>query len=463
MPQFGSDAGRSRQLERRSGGRARPPSPDGSPRQSLQVTPAAFKQILIKYLRRQTRYGRMFCVAVLEILEYEQVKRTLGPQAALNLNRVGQEVITRCIRDADRMCGACPGKYLLLLPDTDAGNARIALERLAQLTAAARTHYHHKQLRASCSYRIVESSPYGSDPEVLLSALGFEIDEDGNLNQRGAPELAGGADLVRGEPFSGSFGVWLQRYREMEIGGASPGAGKLMVARGSARDLWRDSTPVCVRVVEPAQAGTTFGTDQVDTLSRRSRVLQAVDHPGVVGCVDYHLKDRRSFYLVQDAFEGKPLAEYLSGSRIDGLTVLDWALQICNSIVYLQGLMPPVVPPPPAKDSIVVSADKDVVLIGFELQYLFPAAHGPGQISGDEMMAVAQGRPVAAYTSVLAGFADLAAWLLEHLDHPPDRLASLFARLRQDELPPDLNTVYKLRAALRRIWEAERLQAVAGS
>lgn len=463
MPQFGSDAGRSRQLERRSGSRARQPNPDRSPRQSLQVTPAAFKQILIKYLRRQTRYGRAFCLAVIEILEYEQVKKTLGPQAALQLNRLGQDVLTKYIRDADRLCGGCPGQYLLLLPDTDADSARQALERLAQFTSASRTHYHHKQLRASCSYRLVDSAPYGSDPEILLSALGFEIGEDGHLNQRPAPELAGRADLMRGESFSGSFVVWIKRYRCLEIGSAPGGGDQLKIAWGSARDLWRDSKPVRVSVIEPVKADTAFDTEHIESLARRSRVLQSINHPGVVGCTDYHLKDHLSYYLVQDALGGQILPDYVSASQIDSLTVLDWALQICNSIIYLQGLMPPVVPPPPAKDSIIVSGDKHLVLTGFEIQYLFPAAHEPSQISADEMIAVAQGRPVAAYTAVLAGFAELVSWLLASLDTPPERLVSLFARLRTENLPPDLNTVYKLRSALKRIWEAERLQIVAGS
>jgi len=459
MPQFGSDAGSSRQLERRSGRRARGPAPSASPRQSQQTTPATFKQILIKYLRRQARYNRTFSLAVLDILEYEQVKKTLGPQAAQELHRLAQDVLTRFMRDADRLCGASPGQFLLLLPDTDAEGGRLALERLAQCTAQAKSHYHHKHLRPSCSFRMVDSGQYGSDPEILLDCIGFAIDEDGQLSKRTSPELQVRADLMRNEPFNGSFSVWSQRYESADMSSLSAAGDQLKISAASARDLWRSSRPVQIRILEAAAADATFEGELIESLARRLRVLQSIDHPGVVGCIDYHLKERRSLYLVQDVLDGPTLTEYLSMASIDSLTVLDWALQICNSIIYLQGLMPPVVPSAPSKSSLIVSADKHLVLTGFEIQYLFPAWHEPTQISGEEIMAVNQGRPVPAFTNVITGFAELIRWLIASLCDPSEQLTTLFARMGGDLLPADLNTVYKLRSALKRIWDWQRLQA----
>src|SRR4030095_8629176 len=301
MPEFVSDAGSSRQLERRSGRRSRGPAPDASPGQSKQVTPAAFKQILIKYLRRQTRYGRTFSLAVLEILEYEQVKKTLGPQAAQQLHRLGQDVLTKYMRDADRLCGACPGHVLLPLHDTDVDGARVALERLTQFTAAAKSHYHHKQLRASCAFRVVDASSYGSDPEVLLDALGVGIGEDGQLHQHPAPELTERADLMRGATFSGNFGVWWQRYADVDVSIEYGCGNYLKITSGTAGDLWRNSKSVRIKIIEPPRVDATFDSELIESLARRLRVLQSINHPGVVACIDYHLKDRRSLFLVEDA------------------------------------------------------------------------------------------------------------------------------------------------------------------
>jgi hypothetical protein len=415
----------------------------------------------MKYIRRQARYGRSFCLTVVEILEYEQVKKVYGPQAAQQLHRLGQDVCARYMRAADRMCGDYRGRYLMLLPDTQPDEAARALERLVQLISSAKTHYHHKQLRASCSFRIVDSRQFGSDPEVLLGALGFKIDEEGSLILETGPSPAC-QGAISAQPFSGDFEAWAQRYAEMVSVGEERQGIHLRVSRRAALDLWQGGRkPVTVKVIEPGVPDKTFDTSTLELLARRARVLQAIDHPGVLGLIDYHLKDRRKLYLVQETISGVTLSDYASRHDIGSFDVLDWALQICNSVIYLQGLMPPVVPPPPDERSFVVSEQKHLVLFDFEVPYLFPDWYQPGQMSGEDILAVAQGRPVAAYTPVLSGFACLMRSLVVRVCDPSGDFAALLQRFKDGEVPAEYNTFFKLRAAVKQIWDSERLRTAA--
>lgn len=456
------EAGLGRPLERRAGARRKAQrAPAQMSRQAVAVTAAAFKQVLIKYIRRQARYGRSFCLAVIEILEYEQVKKAYGPQAAQQLHRLGQDVCARYVRAADRMCSDYPGRYLLLLPDTQPDEAARALDRLAQLMSSAKTHYHHKQLRASCSFRLVDSRQFGSDPEVLLGALDFKIDEQGRLTlETGTSPAYQGA--MSAQAFSGGFEAWVQRYAEMVPVREEREGTHLRVSRLAALDLWRGGRkPVTVKVIEPALPDKTFDTSTLELLARRARVLQTIDHPAVLGLVDYHLKDRRKLYLVQETISGATLADYASRHDIGSFDVLDWALQICNSIIYLQGLMPPVVPPPPDERSFMVSEQKHLVLVDFEVPYLFPDWYQPGQMSGEEILAVAQGRPVAAYTPVLSGFARVMRSLVARVSDPCGDFAALLQRFTDGEVPARYNTFFKLRAGVKQIWDSERLRTAA--
>lgn len=443
-------------LERRAGRRARRAPPPPSARPTLLVSASAFKQTLMKYIRRQARYGRTFCLASIEILEYEQVKNTLGAHAAQQLHRLGQDVCLKYLRDADRLCGAQPGQFLLLLPDTDPQGARQALERLAQLMGTAKAHYHHKQLRASASFHIVDSAQQGSDPEVLLGELGFKIDEGGNLGRHLGPDRAYRGAMAQA-PFCGDFDVWSERYADIKLEGEGLYGENLRVSRLSARDCWRGGKPVQMRLIEPDQPDTSLEADFLDLIARRARVLQSIDHPGLLSTADYHLQDRRKLCLVQDRLDGPILGDYLLVEEIDGLTLLDWALQILGSIIYLQGLMPPLVPPPPGDSSFIVGSGKHLVLVEFEIPYLFPNWHQPSQISAEEILAVAQGRPVAAYAPVLTGLARLMSELISRLPHPPGELAALLSCLQTEELPAEWNTVFKLRSAVKRIWDKERV------
>lgn len=453
------EAGLGRPLERRAGARRKAKRPlVQASRQAVAVTAAAFKQVLMKYIRRQARYGRSFCLAVIEILEYEQVKKVYGAQAAQQLHRLGQDVCAGYMRAADRMCGDYPGRYLLLLPDTQPDEAARALERLVQLMSSAKTHYHHKQLRASCSFKIVDSRQVSSDPEVLLGALGFRIDEQGGLTLETGPSPAYPGD-ISAQPFWGRFEAWAKRYTELVCVRQERKGTHLKVTRLTALDLWQDGCkPVTVKVIEPSLPGKTFDTSTLELLARRARVLQAIDHPGVVGLIDYHLKDRRKLYLVQQTISGVTLADYASRHYIGRFDVLDWALQICNSIIYLQGLMPPVVPPPPDERSFVVSEQKHLVLVDFEIPYLFPDWYECGQMSGQDILAVAQGRPVAAHTPVLSGFARLMRSLAERVCDPFSDFAALLQRFTAGEVPAEYNTFFKLRAAVKQIWDSERLR-----
>src|SRR5437868_7107745 len=178
MPQEEYSSKQDQFLERRAGSGKRGGSNVSGKRHPVLVSPAAFKQQLIKYCQRQTKHDRVFCLAALRILEYDKAVQEYGKVVAEQLTRLVHDVLEKSLRDADRVCTPVLGRYLLLLPDTDEAGANSALNRVAQTVGAARMHYKHRQLHASCAFIIAGSQKFGSDAEALLDAVGYNLDED---------------------------------------------------------------------------------------------------------------------------------------------------------------------------------------------------------------------------------------------------------------------------------------------
>lgn len=413
------------------------------------LTSAAFRQVLIKCSQRFVRQGRGFSLIALQVLEFEQVKRSLSDQAADQLSNLACSTFLKGIRGADRLCVAKPGHFIILMPDTDAAGAQVAVDRLCHLVAQAKSHFKHKPLRASCSYKVAHCEQFLGDAEAMLRSLGYSFDNDGELG------FAGQSQSLRLESseapgLGGGFVSWFERYEITGQCDLEEFGDVLQLTRLAAKDQWASDRPVRIRVAEMS-SGTAFDTDVLAVLARRSRVLQSIDHPGIDAIIDFQVKDNRALYLVNKRRAEPSLAEFLeTANAFDSDLISQWAVQICNSLIYLQSLMPPVVPASLSFGCFIVNDQKHLVLVDYELPYLLPAFCQGFNLSELEIQAVIQGRPTPAYEPVVRSLGRMLGRLAG--DAGGERkFVELLERLQAEKLPADLNTIYKVRSALKAV------------
>jgi GGDEF domain-containing protein len=407
------------------------------------LAPSAFRQALTRLSQRLTRNGREFVLALLTILEYEEVKRVLGDQAAAELNNLGLSICARYTRAADRFCNPEPGRFLIVMPDCSVAGAQSATDRLSALIAGSRIHHKHKQLRASCSSQVADYKPHAGDPEAMLWELGYFFDEFSELQSYACGHWAGRKPY---QVFGGQLSCWFSRYERLDAPEKRSTNEGLHIEYFRAHDCWSAGKAVQVRSIT---LSTAFDSAAVELLARRGRALQAIDHPGVLPLLDFHMQDDRQLFLVTEQVCQPDLARFVASEKHLKLEMLaDLLLQLCNSLIFLQSVIPPVVPPPLTASNLLVGGDNHLLLVEYELPYLFPALHKSASISDNEMHAVAHGKAVPAYTAVIASFASLFENLLP-AGIDGSGLAELLSRVAGTDLPPKLNTIYKIRAAIK--------------
>ena len=82
-----------------------------------------------------------------------------------------------------------------------------------------------------------------------------------------------------------------------------------------------------------------------DLAKREAGILQSIDHPGVVKCLDYHSDQAEGkFFIVNEWIEGKTLKEFRDGEgRLTDDQVNDLTSKVLDVVSYLHTLNPPVI------------------------------------------------------------------------------------------------------------------------
>ncbi|HEY9712701.1 MAG TPA: diguanylate cyclase [Chroococcales cyanobacterium] len=371
--------------ERRASGRGYR-SGTGGDNSPAVIPPDAVKAQVLKHCQRYRKDNRPFSVASLDILEYEHVRNEMGAAAAEQLDRLGKLVCTNTLRGSDRVCFFEPGHAIVLLPDTDQQAARSVMQRITQSIASASLNYRNKPLRASGAFLTASCGPAPAqtsegdlvvpDAEALLAAVGYKFDEQGNLYN---PQLSSMRLFTRKKlTFSGSFTVWSDRYVNMQRD-STDSEGKeegvpagVTYIRSHAADQWQAGRRVNIKMFEVTRKDAKFEAEALPKVARRARVLQQIDHPGITRLIDFHSYEQRYLYLVENPTEGTRLTE----TRADVATALEWGIQLCNSLIYLQGLLPPLVPPRLTEERFYVSRDSQLILVDYEIPYVLgPLCH----------------------------------------------------------------------------------------
>lgn len=397
-------------------------------RETMLVEREAFKHLLLKHCQREIRDGRDFCLAGLNVLEYEQVLQT-SEQAADQLMRLVEDICLRSQREKDRLCRLRSGSFVLILPDTDKELAEKTLERLGATLAGAKSHYHQKPLKASTTFRVAHSKDLGANIESLLHAVGCCLDETGNIELL---EARGKTKLPPTDAFN--FEVWFRRYKEIETAGQESLKDQgVDVAKTTYRaiDRWAN-TRICL---EKFAFNIHLQADTLDKIVNRTRVLEALDHPALVTTSDFQLTDGE-LWLSKPHVSYDSLKIYVGKNKITEGQVIDWCHQLLNVLIYLQSLVPPVVPSLFSQENLLVGKDEQLVLTQLDANYLFACLKTGEQNSSNTDLD---------YQAVIVSLGQLMLSLLNDKD---TKIESLFSRLK-DPLPKDLNSAYKVRQALK--------------
>ena len=90
----------------------------------------AFKELAEAELERARRYGRAFTLASLDLDHFKSVNDTLGHAAGDRLIHDGGQAVRRRLRRVDIVARIGGDEFVVLLPETDAAAAAVALEHI---------------------------------------------------------------------------------------------------------------------------------------------------------------------------------------------------------------------------------------------------------------------------------------------------------------------------------------------
>lgn len=440
-------------LERRASGRGSARKQANVVSEPSVIAADGVRSLITKLSQRYCKDGRPFAIASLDILEYEQVSNVLGPVAAEQLDRLGKVVCTNSLRGSDRVCFFEPGHILIILPDTSEAAANLVMERITQSIASAKLQHKNKPLRASGAFQVAAIEVYDDgaeilapDTEALMESVGYKFDAQEHLYNTQLSSMR--LFTKKQRPFSGSFSVWSDRYDNIittkleKSVDSSPLPQGLIFIRATAEDLWQANRTVNLKMFELADRAMRFDPEALILVARRARVLQQIDHPGVSRLVDFHTYEDRCLYLIENQVIGTPLMNVRTSLE----TVLGWGVQLCNTLIYLQGLMPPLIPPPLKIENFVVSPENQLVLLDYEVPYLL----SPLMIQNDASAETNATSLSAPYNRF--GMENLLMFLYDMIAKSEQNrnLSDLFEVKDADKLSEKLNSLFKIRAELKK-------------
>lgn len=115
-----------------------------------------------------------------------------------------------------------------------------------------------------------------------------------------------------------------------------------------------------------------------ERFQREAALLGSLHHPNLPRIYDAFSEQGRS-YLVMDFIEGKTLLQLLKDSQgqpLSSLQAVDYALQLCNVLIYLHSQQPPIIFRDLKPTNVIVTEDGHVFLIDFGIARFFKEGQG---------------------------------------------------------------------------------------
>ena len=96
-----------------------------------------------------------------------------------------------------------------------------------------------------------------------------------------------------------------------------------------------------------------------------AEIIKSLDHPAVVRIVDI-IQDEKALYIVEDYVQGRSFQELAQeGSVIEPEELKQWAVQICQVLIYLHSRKPPVIYRDLKPENIILTDSGHIRLVDF--------------------------------------------------------------------------------------------------
>ncbi|MCJ7825216.1 MAG: serine/threonine-protein kinase [Anaerolineales bacterium] len=154
-----------------------------------------------------------------------------------------------------------------------------------------------------------------------------------------------------------------------------------------ARDLrFEDVVKVCaVKEMINATSDARLRQIGVDSFSREANILAALSYPGIPKIFDFFSEGQRN-YLVLEFIDGRALENIIAttSSFVEETQAVDWAIQICDVLVYLHSHQPNSIVFRDLKPSNIMIDNRDrVMLVDFGIAKVFQSGE-KGTMIGTE-------------------------------------------------------------------------------
>jgi len=394
------------------------------------LTADAFKQALLKYCSRHAKAGKDFALISVEIKRFELLAQKGRENQAHQFISSIRATCLSSLRDMDRLCSVRNDTFLLLLPEISVSDTKKVMQRIESAVKTTKVSLDDQEITAEVTCRFAHSEPHTADLQALLLEVDCDLDEHGELIHRKTVTL----------PFcTGSLEEWESRYEKKtliddcrQVAGVASG---MVIRTFSAHDSWNGNERVTMKSISLSKA---LDAQMQESLVKKARVLQLTDHPAVTTTTDFFLDKGQELILVSN---DRQLKSFDEKTKIDEAAVALFLMQTIQGLIYLLGLVPPVVPPGELIQYLGCTKEKHVVINNFEHHYMFPVVEHPDP------------------ESLIPSFAKLCQQLCARTNGAlADEVQDLAQRLLSKSPPKELNTIYKVRTALKRIIDKNHVE-----
>lgn len=387
------------------------------------LSPDAFKQALQKYAVRHVKGEAVFSLISVRVTNFADLSTKYGATATLV---AGDSLLGACLkglRQQDRVCLPADDFFLFLLPEADQSGVEQACARIIQIIADAKLKHDGNTLKPEGEVLSTHLGDAVCDIDAMLHDVGATLDEHGEIIRR-TPEAQ------QRTIASANLESWLLRYEGFS--GRDGGSPRPVVAR----DCWSTSRVNIRRAIPQAETALRAAWEDV---VKRARVLQHIEHPCLNRLIDFHPDETHSsLFVVWRYLEGETLSTALAKKSLPVSSALRWIGELIGALAYLQGLVPPAVPSELTSQCVTILGDDIVIDCSFDA-YVFNE-NPPAEETSRRLLLQTAG--------LMGEIADAT-----ESSQLPAELTQIIDDLKKDKLPPALNTMHKLRSAVRKIIE----------
>lgn len=127
-----------------------------------------FQETLRAEVSRAERYGESFCLLMMDLDRFKAVNDTVGHQMGDEVLKAVASVMRGCSRESDYLARYGGEEFVVILPNTDLGEARLLAERIR--TQIASIDIGHPELRVTTSIGVASYPTSALDSDGVLAA-----------------------------------------------------------------------------------------------------------------------------------------------------------------------------------------------------------------------------------------------------------------------------------------------------